>query len=151
MGAFIRPAVAGEFVETILSGKKECGNTAQAGDFVIQANTAEKERYILNPEKFERCYHPEGATVMADHVDAKQLQSDGFRAFRCKGKIVAIEATPALLESAIPGGQFLASWGTPMLVEAGDFLACPVRPEATGAPESLGEVYRIEKSAFAQT
>lgn len=147
--AFLRPATAGETIATVLQGKEETTNTAQEGDMVVQANTSEKEQYILTQEKFLRVYETPGVEI-TDHPDSAELSANGYKAYNAKGRVLALEVTQGILEQHLPGGRFIASWGTPMVCEVGDFLCSPVLPGATpSAP--LGEIYRIETGAFAQT
>eukprot|EP00929_Paragymnodinium_shiwhaense_P007061 TRINITY_DN11101_c0_g1_i6.p2 TRINITY_DN11101_c0_g1~~TRINITY_DN11101_c0_g1_i6.p2 ORF type:complete len:122 (+),score=23.93 TRINITY_DN11101_c0_g1_i6:383-748(+) len=116
---------------------------------VVQADTTEKEQYILTQEKFLRVYETPGVEI-TDHADAAQLKADGYLCYKCKGRIIALEMTQSLLDTHIPESKFVAPWGTDMLCEVGDFLGSPVQPGlAPAAP--LPEMYRIEKSAFAQT
>mmetsp|Transcript_135659 Transcript_135659/g.270691 ORF Transcript_135659/g.270691 Transcript_135659/m.270691 type:complete len:185 (-) Transcript_135659:210-764(-) len=148
--AFLKKGVTGEVLETIFDGKVETTRTLEEGDWIVRADTAAKERYSLPDAKFRRLY--EAVPVpFEDHPDAAELKAEGFEAFQPCGRCLALVADAALLEEHVPGGQFMASWGSPMLVEEGDFLAAPAPPGGKGKPESIGEVYRIEKSAFANT
>lgn len=60
-----------------------------------------------------------------------------------QGKIWAREVSADEVLAQFPAGQFIASWGSAMVIEAGDFLAMPF--------PSAGEIYRIARSAFMET
>ena len=51
---FLRPAIAGEKIETILDGKVETKNVAKEGDMIARADTSFKEQYILKSEDFHK-------------------------------------------------------------------------------------------------
>lgn len=147
--AFLRPAIKGEVIETVFDGKVETTNKANAGDWIVRANTSKKERYILSPEKFHAAYDAESCCAITDVDDAEQLTAEGFQCYTPKMRIVAMEVTAQDFMLYFPCGQFMASWGQPMLVEESDFIAgAPVSDE----PENgFKEIYRIERSAFFQT
>lgn len=148
--AFLKKAVAGEVVETRLGGKVETTNKARAGDWLVRADTVDQERYLLPDEKFQKLY--EQTTVsFADHPDAVEIHAEGFNAYVPRGRCLALKVDAELLDKHLPSGKFIAAWGAPMLVEEGDYLAAPAPPDASGPPDAVTEVYRIEAKAFAQT
>jgi len=148
--AFLKRASTGLQLETGFDGKMETVNTANHGDWVVRADTSAKERFYLPDHKFKTLY--ESAPMsFSSHEDAEELEAEGFKAYRPRGRIVALVATAELLAEHFPQGKFIASWGSEMLVEVDDILAAPAPPEGVGLPESIKEVYRIEKGAFAQT
>lgn len=148
--AFLKRATAGETMETIFDGKVETVNTAKDGDWVVRANTTAKERFFLPDAKFQRLYK-QTPVPYADHTDAAELEAEGFQAYEPCGRVLALKVDTALLAKHLPEGKFLAAWGSEMLVEDGDFLCAPAPPGETGPPASVNEIYRIEKTAFAQT
>mmetsp|Transcript_86440 Transcript_86440/g.241887 ORF Transcript_86440/g.241887 Transcript_86440/m.241887 type:complete len:182 (-) Transcript_86440:138-683(-) len=142
--AFLKKATPGEKVQTILNGKLETENVACEGDLIVRANTTSKERYIIKPDVFAQAYVAEPVDI-GDHPDAEELAAEGFRAHVSKRRVLAIEVDDEIMRH-FPAGKFMAAWGTPMIVEVGDFLA-------SGASEdgAVREVARIEKTAFAET
>ena len=82
------------------------------------------------------CTEPEPARTAA-------LSEEGFQLYLAKGKIWARKLTHDDIASKFPAKKFIASWGSPMLVEEGDYLAMPF--------PAGREVYRIENVAFTNT
>mmetsp|Transcript_48425 Transcript_48425/g.90749 ORF Transcript_48425/g.90749 Transcript_48425/m.90749 type:complete len:176 (+) Transcript_48425:128-655(+) len=144
--AFVRRAVQDERVRTIVAGKVETENVARDGDMVVRADTTFQEEYILKPDDFERLYDVGSALKIEDHPDAEELMQKGFMSYAPTRRAVAIEVDEAIARH-FPTGQFLASWGEPMRVEVGDYLASG-RLSADG---TVLEIIRIERSAFDQT
>jgi hypothetical protein len=127
-----RPAIANEVIETITNDGLETSNTACEGDFVVRNHTDAREQYILTAEKFSKRYQH------------KADLTDGWSTYRPIGQIRAIEATSAWLaaHNLDVEMQFMASWGEPMMLKVGDFLATP--PDGS-------EVYRIARKEFFDT
>jgi hypothetical protein len=147
---FLKKAVAGERVVTIINGQVETNNTVpDEGVFWIsRADTTAKERLILPDAKRQKLYKnkTQGGGSVPDE--------EGFTGpYMPLGRVLAVQATSGLLEKHFPDGKFIAPWNSEMVVEKGDFLVAPVPPEDTGMPmpENVTEVYRIEKSMFVQT
>lgn len=128
----------------------ETVNTAKHGDWVVRADTYAKERFYLPDAKFKTLYE-QTPVSFSNHADAAELESEGFRAYKPCGRILALQATAELIAEHFPQGKFIAAWGADMLVEVDDMLAAPALPGGVGLPDSVTEVYRIEKGAFAQT
>eukprot|EP00931_Biecheleriopsis_adriatica_P105380 TRINITY_DN79938_c0_g1_i1.p1 TRINITY_DN79938_c0_g1~~TRINITY_DN79938_c0_g1_i1.p1 ORF type:complete len:797 (+),score=144.47 TRINITY_DN79938_c0_g1_i1:86-2392(+) len=147
--SFIRPAEEGEEIVTLFEGKVETVNTARRGDWIVRARTTHKERYILSPERFAEAYDAESGCVVHDVEDAESLNAEGFKEFRPKTRIVALQVSEEDLVRHFPSGRFVAPWNEPMLVEVGDYIAG--KPSSENLEDGIKEVYRIEKSAFAQT
>ena len=129
-------AEAGE-LETVIKGVKETSRPYQAGDYIIQNPTG--ERYALDRATFTKRYltdAPEPATT-------PEMAAEGFQLFVACGHVWAHQVTQAECDASFPSSSFMAAWGEPMRVEPGDFLCMP-------SPAG-GEVYRIEKDAFAET
>ena len=130
-------ALADGVLETVVNGVTETHKCYKKGDFIMHGT--EGERYVMGPIEFSDRYErsrPEPAAVAA-------LADEGFQQYRPTGKIWAHELTVEETVLHFPSGQFIASWGSPMEVEAGDFLAMPC--------PAGGEVYRIKRSAFGNT
>lgn len=144
--AFLRPAKPGEVITTMVNGKEETRNTAQEGDFVVQANTKWKENYILSHARTSEAYDLSNPMeIPPGRPDASQLTSDGFRCYRSRTRIKALKATDELLRRHCPFKRFMAKWGTPCVVQVDDMLAAQV----TG--DTVTEIYRIEKTVFRET
>eukprot|EP00931_Biecheleriopsis_adriatica_P050472 TRINITY_DN29226_c0_g1_i1.p1 TRINITY_DN29226_c0_g1~~TRINITY_DN29226_c0_g1_i1.p1 ORF type:complete len:800 (-),score=166.24 TRINITY_DN29226_c0_g1_i1:82-2400(-) len=147
--AFLRPAVTGEVIVTMVNGKEETVQSASEGDFVVQANTVWKENYILARATVLKAYDLDSPVPMPEDIDvadAADLEAKGYKCFRSRTRIMALQATPELLERICPAGKFMASWGAPIPIELEDFFAAQVNAEDT-----VTEVYRIEKNVFGQT
>lgn len=82
-------------------------------------------------------------TEQAQPASDEELAEEGFLAYTPKGKIWGHELTGEEIAAKFPSGKFIASWGMPMVVEDGDFIAMPF--------PSGGEVYRIERAAFVKS
>jgi hypothetical protein len=124
-------------LETILDGVVETSKPYKKGDFIMHGT--EGERYAMKVMDFSSRYETEKPEPAA----TSELMSEGFNLYMAKGKVWAREMTSSDIEMEFPAGQFIASWGSPMIVQSGDFLAMPF--------PAGGEVYRIEKTAFANT
>eukprot|EP00931_Biecheleriopsis_adriatica_P088980 TRINITY_DN63192_c0_g1_i1.p1 TRINITY_DN63192_c0_g1~~TRINITY_DN63192_c0_g1_i1.p1 ORF type:complete len:184 (-),score=53.30 TRINITY_DN63192_c0_g1_i1:13-564(-) len=144
--AFVKKAAAGEKVQTILNGKLETENVAREGDWICRADTTSKERYILTAETFASCYDAANPLEVAGHPDEEELAAEGFKAYAPTRRVRAIEVDDRIMEH-FPEGKFMASWGEPMVVEVGDFLASGT----TLGDGRIVEIIRIEKDAFSQT
>lgn len=159
--AFMKPGKAGQVLETFIDGKLETTRTLDAGDMIIRADTVAKERYSISADTFSKRYKRKPVEIDDNHVDAAELKAEGFQAFEPTGRCIALQVDEQMLEKLgivteengidVPGGEFLASWGSPMLVEPGDFLCAPAPAGETGNPEVISEVYRIEQKAMKQT
>eukprot|EP00930_Biecheleria_cincta_P035789 TRINITY_DN24592_c0_g2_i1.p1 TRINITY_DN24592_c0_g2~~TRINITY_DN24592_c0_g2_i1.p1 ORF type:complete len:311 (+),score=59.05 TRINITY_DN24592_c0_g2_i1:50-982(+) len=147
--AYLRPAIEGEAVETILDGKVETTNKAKKGDWIVRANTSSKEMYILSPEKFFHAYDVDSSFVITDAHDAEELTAQGFKSYAPKMRIIAMKVTAQDLLLYFPCGRFMASWGQPMLIEEADYICGALISEELAS--GLKEVYRIERSAFQET
>eukprot|EP00930_Biecheleria_cincta_P017951 TRINITY_DN14127_c0_g2_i3.p1 TRINITY_DN14127_c0_g2~~TRINITY_DN14127_c0_g2_i3.p1 ORF type:complete len:761 (-),score=129.69 TRINITY_DN14127_c0_g2_i3:576-2780(-) len=145
--AFLRNAVPGEVVVTVVNGKEETVNKASYGDFVVQAQTVWKEQYILPHKTVIASYAlDEPLPIQEDNPDFQQLVADGFKCYTSRTRIKALEATQERIQSLCPQGEFLAKWGSPVAISNGDVFAAQI-----GAEGQVSEVYRIEKTAFQQT
>lgn len=128
-----RKAVAGERLETLTGDGPETVNTAQAGDYIVENQTAAKERYILPGDIFLKRYEPLGEP--SEHT---------FSEYRPTGRIIAIEMTPGQLEALnLPDTfTFTADWGESMIAKAGDFIGCT---------DDFASVYRLARKEFFET
>jgi hypothetical protein len=122
--ADIRPAVAGEVVETVIDGVRETANTAAPGDYVVRG--VKGEFYIIKAETLAKRY---GEPLTAP-------DRDGFRRYPAKGEFFAFcyEGQPF---------KFVAPWKEDMIANPGDYIGTTVM--------GSNEYYRIEKTAFAMT
>jgi hypothetical protein len=117
-----RLAQQGERIETVVDGKVETTNTANAEDVVLKGPKGEE--YIISGDKFRARY-------------AGPSLTDEFQSYHPTGTTYAVEWSngPA---------RFKASWGEMMIIEDGDFLCSP-----TEVPQ--GDLYRVEGEVFDQT
>ena len=144
--AFLRPAIPGEKIQTILDGKTETENVASEGDMVVRADTSFKEEYILKATDFREVYDANNPLRIDTHPDAEELRARGFQSYAPTRRVLAIQVDQDLLK-LFPDGHFEASWGSPMCVEAGDYLASG-RSLNDG---TIAEIIRIQQNAFHQT
>jgi hypothetical protein len=120
----IRPAVAGEVVETRIDGERETVNRAKAGDYVVRG--VKGEQYVISPETLANRYGPP--------VGGPDAQ--GFRQYGAQGHLHAFRYEG-------PRATFTAPWGEEMVVNPGDYIGT--------AALGSDEFYRIERDAFAAT
>ncbi len=128
----VRPAMPGETVITLVSGKVETLVGAKKGDWVVQnvmVGTS-AERYIPPGEKFHERYD----------VSDKVLILEGSSWFMATAK------------GQITGGfynghtvSFEAPWGADMLLENGDFLGTPF------PLDDPDDIYRVARQEFIAT
>lgn len=117
-----RLAVPGKIVATIIDDKQETKNTAKANDMIVTGSS--NEQYILSFEKIMKRYKGPSPSTK-DQI------------YEPTGICYAIQWNnkPA---------QFDASWGEHMIIEPDDMLC-----STSEIPN--GDLYRIEKNAFAKT
>lgn len=123
-----RRGVVGEHVVTEINGVVETTNTVGPDEVVLRGPAG--ELYVVSEAKFRDRYEAEGLDI-----------PENFLPFKAKGMIRAVEYIGDSFE-------FMASWGEKMICDSGDYLACPVKSKADFI---VTEVYRIERSVFAQT
>jgi len=147
---FLRKAVPGMSI-SVFDDDEVRVLTAQDGDWIVQADTEKKDRFLLPDWKVQRLYE-ETPLAFAGHPDAEELEEDGFEARAPCGpaRCLALRASAALLEQ-LDDSSFTAAWGGVLLVEEGDYFVAPVSPGGVGMPTSVSEVYRIERATFLQT
>lgn len=121
--ADVRLAKEGEIVQTILDGEVETVNTAKSNDVVVRGTRGEE--YVMDKDKFAKRYDLTNKTL-----------SESYQTVKATGTCIAYQYQGEPME-------FNASWNEKMIVKAGDWLAT--------TDESVPEVYRIEKQAFAET
>ena len=81
-------------------------------------------------------YDPSNSGPASDQA----LAEEGFSLYQPKGMVWVLEPSDDDLQHFFPAGQFMGKWGTPVLIEATDYL---VSPYPTG-----GEVYVIKHDLF---
>ena len=120
----IRPAAAGEVVETSIEGERETTNTAKAGDYVVRGPKG--EQYVITPE------------ILAERYAAPVSGSgpQGFREYPAKGTLHAFQYQG-------PPARFQAPWGEDMIVNPGDYIGT--------THLGSGHFHRVEKNVFAET
>jgi hypothetical protein len=120
----IRPAVAGEVVETVIDGQRETVNTAKAGDYVVRGPKG--EHYVISPQTLAERYGP----------PLGGPSTNGYREYAPKGSYHAFRYDGEPF-------KFVAPWGEDMIANRGDYI---------GTPEiGSNHFYRVEKDAFAET
>ena len=124
-------------LQTVVAGEIET-EREYGKDEVIIIGT-EGERYAIPNELFESRYE----TAAAAPARTAELAAEGFELFKPTGRVWALELAPSARAAELPAGAFVARWGEPMAVRAGDFLAAPF--------PSGGELYRIDRGAFEHT
>lgn len=138
--AFIRPAVAGEEIETHVASGYETKRVADDTNFVICNPTAAQELYVIDGEKINR--YEKLTAVEAEKIVRPDALDDRFEPYRAKGEVYGIMHDSK--DSSLPGEfWFVTGWGEAMRCQDGDILAQPV-----GGGE---EVYRIAAAEFTQT
>jgi len=122
--ADIRPAVAGEVIETVLDGEHETVNTAAPGDYVVRG--LKGELYIIQ------------ADILAKRYSEPLTPPDreGYRRYRAKGDFYGFcyEGEPF---------KFVAPWKERMIANPGDYIGTNVM--------GSNEYYRVEKNMFVAT
>ena len=124
-------------LETVVRGTVETSKSYEKGDFIIQGT--EGERYTMAPLDFLTRYD----RLRPEPPDDSTLEGEGFQLYPAKGKVWALQITEHDISESFPAGQFIAPWGSPMLMTPEDFFAMPF--------PAGNEIYRIEKIAFQRT
>ena len=125
----VRPAVAGEVIETWIAGVLETrSRPAAAGDMVVRNRCPQtgNEQFLVSAAKFgERYEGPIGPPG-----------PDGWRPYRPIGR----DMRYFRVDESQGSFSFVAPWGEPMIAEPGDVI---VRN-----PADPTDVYRIAAAAF---
>ncbi len=120
-----RTAIEGEVVITMINGVEETRKTAGPNDMVVR--NPGQEEYIISSDKFRQRY-----TLNQDMYPGLVWVQ-----YKAIGRCWAFMYTGDAFE-------FEAPWGEAMKVEPGDMIAIT-------DPKNLDDIYRIEKTAFAET
>jgi hypothetical protein len=128
-----RLACDGEVVVTITADGEEGHNNAKAGDWVVQNQTAAKEKYIVTNEKFRSRYE----------IHAEPTEQ--WQEYQPLGEAHAIEITHDVTTQLNVGSNFfiVASWNETQFASEGDYFVSP-------SPD-FDEIYRIGKPEFEKT
>jgi len=128
-----RPAIVGEYIETITEEGLETVNTAKEGDFLVQNTTTAGEYYLVPGHKFESRYEK-----------AEDLNDEGWATYKPSGQVIGLQMkADTLLELHLPTSfEFIAPWGAPMKCDVNDFVVCPPTKD---------EVYVIGHKEFLET
>ena len=124
-------------LKTVVNGSVETHRSYEHGDYIICGT--ENERYAMRALDFSLRYERARPEPASDPV----LAEEGFKLYRPTGKIWARSVSEEDIETHFPDERFMASWGSPMAIEAGDYLAIPF--------PNGGELYRVKQSAFDKT
>ena len=167
VSSFIRQAIKGEVVVTVLNGVQETQQHVKDDTSWVVCGRAAGEQYILTNKEFQRDYQVDcgkditTTTMMTDPADAidpwlLSLHQEGFLEYPSKRRIWAHQVNDHDMkffrqeqqqqeQGEAEATHFIAPWGEPMLVELGDFVATTYPCDHD---DGLVEVYRIERSAF---
>lgn len=129
---FSRPAVIGEFIETITADGKETERLVSDPGLVVVCNhmTGAKEKYVMEKEKFDRRY------TFKHNCDQELSEFFGWSMYQAIGTVFGIVYVGE-------DTQFIASWGEPMVLKNGDMICTPTPDE--------NEIYRIAIREFNET
>lgn len=134
-----RLAVEGEVIVTITGDGKETQNTAKAGDYVVENQTAAKEQYIVTGTTFRKRYAP----LSREDAESTAL----FLHYKAIGKCIGIvykgRVNTENLSTLPVEIKFMASWNEEMVLKPGDMLVAPL-------PDTKS-VYRIAAKEFEET
>lgn len=121
-------------LETIVDGDVETRKSYEKGDIIMCGTKG--ERYTTTILNFSVRYNRNAPGPAAN----PKLAEEGFQLYQAIGKIWAWPLTGEDVMNQFPAGEFTATWGEPVTVEEGDFLAMPF-------PDG-GEVYRVKGDEF---
>ena len=124
-------------LETVVQAVVQTSKLYEKGDMIICG--AEGERYTMQAMAFAARYD----RVNFEPATNPALDAGGFKLYKATGKIWAHLVSDDDIAQRLVAGQFIAAWGSPIAVEAGDYLAMPF--------PGGGEMYRIKKDEFSQT
>ena len=113
-----------KMIKTVIDGKTETTNVLKRGDALITGPL--KEQYVIACAKFLKIYN-----VIDEIAVPRPIE-------RLVARVTKKDLAKSGLVSPI---SFVAPWGEPMTLEAGDYLA----------KDPSGGHYRIEKNAFKRT
>jgi len=121
-----RPAVEGEYVQTITTKGLDKEAYAKAGDvFVVNIGSPMNEKYLVDGEIFAKKYEATGT-----------IYQDNFEIYKAKGEVMAIECTEEHPK------VFMAAFGSEMHTHVGGFLVAPL---------DYSEIYFIGEQEFENT
>ena len=153
--AYLRRAIKGEKVLTVLDGVPETENIVRDDNSWIACGKTAYERYIIKNDVFQAVYASSPPKVI-DSVDEdsilKRLHREGFMEYKAQKTIFGHQVTEDDMEwfhfdDPPPNGgddvaaHFVAPWGECMRVEAGDWIVMSY-------PEGNPEIYRVEGLVF---
>ena len=121
-------------VETVVDGLCEARMPYFKGDYIVVGSRG--GQYAMAAIDFCARYDPSNSGPASDQA----LAEEGFSLYQPKGMVWVLEPSDDDLQHFFPAGQFMGKWGTPVLIEATDYL---VSPYPTG-----GEVYVIKHDLF---
>jgi hypothetical protein len=90
------------------------------GDFII-LSVDPTDRYPMSPSDFALRY----ATTKPKPIGDLALAEEGFKKYSPTGRIWARALSSEEILQCFPSGYFVASWGSPVPVKPGDYLALP--------------------------
>lgn len=128
-----RPATPGEVVVSVTSDGKETENVANADQMLVENETAAKEHYLVDKDKFEQRY-----------AWTKDVRT-GWASYQPKGEVHALDIDEDVLKKLGVGSLFyiVAPWHSDQLCRLGDKFVAPV--------PGFDEIYRIAALEFSET
>jgi len=157
--AYVRRAVKGEKILTVIDGIKETENTVKDDNSWVVCGKHYGELYVLTYMEFRDSYDLNSVKPIkieeekeeSEHsLFLKRLKEDGFQEYQSKRSVYAHEVSDKDISWFNNGtcthhvAHFMAPWGEADRVEVGDLLVMAY-------PSSGDDVYRIERNVFGQT
>ena len=157
--SYLRRALKGQKVVTVLDGVPETENVVRDDTSWIACGKTAGERYIIRGDKFDACYDASTAQpidVGSETISPilKRLHREGFREYKSKKKVWGHEISEDDMkwfhfDDRPPDGDdgaafFVAPWGELTRVEIGDWIVMQY-------PEGNPEIYRVERLVFYAT
>ena len=154
LSSYIRRAIKGEEVVTIISGVQEGKRMVDDDSSWVVCAKAAGETYVLNDKEFHESYNVDSAKMISEDASNGQwLRQHGFLEYESKRYIWARAVDDEDMRWFRNGtkkpdfAHFIAPWGETMRVEKGDFLVMQYVPNGKGNDE----VYRVEKMVFGES
>lgn len=152
--SFIRKAIKGEHIVTVINGTVSSEHTVKDDCSWVVCGHVANEYYAISNEKFHEIYDTKNPNLVPrnnPHHDI--LTANGFKEYRSKRKVWAHQVTKEDMSyfrhgsdciTATKEAFFMAPWGTPTRVEEGDYIVLQY-------PDGVDDMYRIEGALFARS
>ncbi len=125
-------AKGGEKVISITDKFIETVNTAESGNFILENQTSDREKYIVKPDVFHTRY------------EVIKVFGDGKLDCMAKGEIIGIQLSKDLLQQSGLEVRFMfkAPWDEIQYASEGDFIVCN---------KDFEDIYRVSQRMFHET